>query len=185
MPSHAVVLLRRNTALNDKSFFNRGSMKIQYTEFVADPSLRNTTVNLPAHVAQVLIAQGSAKALPAPRRGTNEYLQMRAEESALVTAPSDYDTPAGVSATEWGLHLKGKVVAVIKRSGSDTFFFDSPPADCPRSIVQQFLDACLASPEANAVAIAAAKQKQDEQARKDKWAGQGVVRTALFGSKQL
>ncbi len=160
-------------------------MKIQYTEFVADPSLRNTITNLPAHVAQVLIAQGSAKAVPMPARGSKEWLAARNEQAATATVPDAHDTVAGVSGVEWGIHQSGKVVAVIKRVGSDTFFFDTPPADCPRSITQQFLDAASLSPEANAVAIAAAKKSQEEQERKDKWAGHRTVMSAVFGSKPL
>jgi hypothetical protein len=185
MPSHRLVLLRRNTALNDKSFFNRGSMKITYTQFVADPALRGTTTNLPAHIAQVLIAQGAAKAEPMPARGSAGWLAARNEQAATATVPDAHDTVAGVAGVEWGIHVRGVVVAVIKRVGSDTFFFDAPPVDCPLGIVQQFLDAANLSPEANAVAIAAAKKAQEEQARKDKWAGQGVVRKAIFGSKPL
>jgi hypothetical protein len=156
--------------------------KIKYTS--ASPKA-GTIEHIDNATAATLVAAGFAEIVPAIRRGEKGWLEERLAQSALVTAPGEHDTVAGVRATEWGIHQSGKVVAVIKRVGSDTFFFDTPPADTPRSIVQQFLDVASASPEANAVAIAAAKAAQDEQARKDKWSGQRVVRTAIFGSKPL
>ena len=142
------------------------------------------TEHLPPLVAQTLIASGFADASPMPERGSAAWLAARNEQAQTCTGTAA-DTVAGVSGIEWGIHQSGKVVAVIKRVGSDTFFFDTPPADTPRSIVQQFLDAASLSPEANAVAIAAAKAAQDEQARKDKWAGHRTVMSAVFGSKPL
>jgi len=40
------------------------TMRIKFTEFAADPKLRGTTSNFPAHIAQSLIAQGAAVAVP-------------------------------------------------------------------------------------------------------------------------
>src|ERR1700722_9483387 len=80
-------------------------------------------------VGNTLVAAGFAEIVPAIRRGEKGWLEERLAQSALVTAPGDHDTVAGVTATEWGIHQSGKVVAVIKRVGSDTFFFDAPPAD--------------------------------------------------------
>jgi hypothetical protein len=116
-------------------------MKITYTQFAADPALRGTTTNLPAHIAQVLIAQGVAEAVPDPRRGTNEYLQMRAEQSAAAV-PSPYDTPAPfVQGVRWevGQSHFGRPV-IMRRSGSETWQadFNVIPPDCPADIRKQY-----------------------------------------------
>lgn len=159
-------------------------MKIIYTEFVADPSLRRTTTNLPAHVAQVLIAQGSAKAVPMPRHGSKDWLAARNEQASLAV-PSPTDTPAGVTGVEWGIqNLRSGKVNIIKRVGSDTYFFDGPPQDCPRSICQQFIGAAERS-DVNSIAVAAAKQAQADRDRVDKTAGKVSVLSTIFGSGRL
>jgi hypothetical protein len=116
-------------------------MKIQYTEFVADPSLRNTITNLPAHVAQVLIAQGSAKAVPLPPYGAKGWLEHRKEISAQVTAPSSCDIvpPTTGVGVEWSVEKMstGKIV-IVKRFQGELTWFSKPPRECPPSIVQQF-----------------------------------------------
>jgi hypothetical protein len=118
-------------------------MKIQYTEFVADPSLRNTITNLPAHVAQVLIAQGSAKAVPLPPYGAKGWLEHRKEISAQVTTPSSCDIvpPTTGVGVEWSVEKMptGKIV-VVKRFQGELTWLSKPPRECPPSIVQQFKD---------------------------------------------
>jgi hypothetical protein len=144
------------------------------------------TEHLPPLIAQALIATGYADACPMPARGSAGWLAARNEQAQTATAPSAYDTVAGAPGITWGIqNQRSGKVNVIKRVDSDTFFFDAPPADCPRSIIQQFLDAAAVNTEANAVAIAAAKKAQEEQERKDKWAGHRTVMAAQFGSKPL
>lgn len=102
-------------------------MKIQYTQFAPNPSLRGTITNLPAHVAQVLIAQGVA--VHVPYKDFRERLA--AEFSPLAKPP----------VVEWGVQEpKGNYsrVAVVKRVGSETMFFAAPPPDCPPAIVAQY-----------------------------------------------
>jgi len=137
-------------------------------------------------IGETLIHAGFAVRVSEPPRGSAEWLAWRNKRAQTVTAPSPYDTIAGAPGTTWGvLNQRNGVVLVIKRVDSDTFFFDAPPAECPRSVIQQFLDACAANTGANAVAIAEAKKVQAEQDRKDKSAGRITVLSAMFGSKPL
>jgi hypothetical protein len=145
------------------------------------------TEHLPPLVAQTLIASGFAELCSMPERGSAGWLAARKEQAATVTAPGPHDVvPSAPDGIEWGVKTtaSGKVM-VLKRIDGQLFFLDGPPADAPAGIRQQWLAATAANPEANAVALAAAKAAQDEQTRKDKWAGQRTVRTALFGSKPL
>jgi len=135
-------------------------MKIQYTEFVADPSLRNTITNLPAHIAQVLIAQGSAKAVPMPRWGTPEWLEERKAQSAAAV-PNAEDTPAPfVSGVCWeiGKSYYGKPV-IQRRSGSEIgqAAFGEIPDGCPADVRKQY-DKIVR--EYNARLEAAAQERQ-------------------------
>lgn len=109
-------------------------MRIQYTEFVANPALRNTTTNLPAHVAQVLIAQGSAVALPRAPRGSAAWLAERLEESAAANPPSP--TPL----LTWGVSV-GQVaqrpvihVTCSNMNCSVKFRFDGPPKSDAKNV---------------------------------------------------
>jgi hypothetical protein len=100
-------------------------VKIRYTEFVPNPALRNTETNLPAHVAQVLIAQGSAVAVPFKTYA--DFL-------------SSKNPPAVAVPVEWGIKEAGAYspVCVIKRTANGETFYKTPPPDCPASIVDQW-----------------------------------------------
>jgi hypothetical protein len=109
-------------------------MRIQYTEFVANPALRNTIANLPAHVAQVLIAQGSAVALPRAARGSAAWLAERLEESAA------FNPPAAAPLLTWGVSV-GQVARrpAIHATCSNAncamkFRFDGPPKSDAKNI---------------------------------------------------
>ncbi len=103
-------------------------MRITYTEFVPNPNLRGTTVNLPAHVAQVLIAQGSAVAVP-----------YKSYQDRLA---SEFSSPAVPVKIEWGIQQGSASQysrpAITKRVGSEATFYSTPPADCPAAIAEQF-----------------------------------------------
>ncbi len=145
------------------------------------------TEHLPPLVAQTLIASGFAELCPMPERGSAGWLAARKEQAATVTAPGPHDTvPAAPDGIEWGVKTtaSGKVM-VLKRIDGQLFFLDGPPADAPAGTLAQWFDATAANPEANAVAIAAAKKAQQEQDRKDKSAGNISVMAAMFGSKPL
>jgi hypothetical protein len=164
------------------------NMKVKYTQFVPDPSLRGTTTHLPAHIAQVLIASGQATAVPFPRRdGSPEWMAAIAEEDA-ARKPSHHDTVGGLApgVTEWGCKAlaSGKAV-IVRRVGGETNFLDSPPVECPISVQQQYFDLCAVSPEQNSITLEAARDAQAKQEFADKTAGRLSVFGALFGSKPL
>ena len=116
-------------------------MKITYTEFAA-PNLRGTTAHVPPALGASLIATGFAVACPLPRRGQKGWLEARLEQSNLAGPPDPQDVSANfVQGTEWG--VKDRVtsqgqVLILKRSGSETTFFATPPPDCPESVIARF-----------------------------------------------
>ena len=103
-------------------------MKIRYNEYVANPALRHTETNLPAHVAQSLIAQGVAAHVP--YTSVKDRIE---SEAALLPKPA-------APVIEWGMKEAGMYTptTVIKRVGSETTFFKTLPPDCPPSIVARF-----------------------------------------------
>lgn len=144
-----------------------------------------TTEHIENTTGRTLIALGECEEVALPARGSAGWLAARNEQAATAV-PNPADTPAGVAATEWGIqNLRSGKVHIIKRVGSDTFFFDGPPQDCPASIRQQWLDATAVNPEANAVALAAAKAAQANRDRADKAAGKLSILSTVFGSKPL
>lgn len=104
-------------------------MKIIYTQFAADPALRGTTTHLPAHIAQVLVAQGVAREI----KYANYIERLQSLQDAMP--------PAKPPVVEWGVQdglSQYSRPTIIRRCGSDTAFFAAPPADCPTAIVEQF-----------------------------------------------
>jgi hypothetical protein len=162
-------------------------MHIRWTNHPHNPSLNGTKAHVPRSVAEVAVGYQQAEYVPPANYGTTEWLEERQAQSAAATGPSAYDTPtlaAGV--IEWGLqHLKSGKANVIKKVGSDVYFYDVPPSDTPARIVRQYDDACAVNPEANRAAIEAAKRAQQERDRADKTAGHVAVMSAMFGSKPL
>jgi len=144
-------------------------MKVHFLP--ASPKHGQPDEHLPPSVAQALIAAGFAEACPVPRRGTNEYLQMRKEQTAHLT-PNPADVNTTVQGEEWGVQDKGtsmfSQVMVVKRVGAETFYYDAPPVDAPLTIVQRFRDLTLTTAdEASAIAVAAAKKQAEENKEAD------------------
>ncbi len=104
-------------------------MRVRYNEYVANPTLRHTETNLPAHVAQSLIAQGVAVHVP--------YTSVRdriESEAALLPKPA-------APAVTWGIKESTgnySCTTIVKCVGADTTYFKTPPPDCPPSIVARF-----------------------------------------------
>ncbi len=150
-------------------------MKIKYNEFVANPALRNTETNLPAHVAQVLIAQGVAVAV----RYKNFVEYMNAEHAQASAAHSVNPSVQGV---EWGIRDKAlsrfSKVLVVKRIGAATTYFETPPSDCPPSIRARFES--LTNPVSNPVDIEQERNRQYEQREQERVGTAGI----LYGSKK-
>jgi len=148
-----------------------------------------TTEHIENTTGRTLIALGECEEVVMPVRGSkgNSWLEARLEQSRLAGPPGPHDTvPSAPDGIEWGVKVTGKKVLVLKRVDGQLFFLDGPPADCPATVRQQFLDALRGTdPDAHAAAIESARQRQQEQDRKDKSAGNITVMTALFGSKPL
>jgi hypothetical protein len=158
-------------------------------KYIAPSPKAGTTEHTDNVAASLLVKAGFAEYVPQPNRNTpdptNAWLRSIQEQDAM-RKPSVHDTRADVVGVEWGVKVLGSGAAnIIKRCGSETYFYDSAPADCPASIRQQFLDAAAVRPEANRAAIEAAKQEQVNREREDKSASRIQVMSALFGSKPL
>lgn len=119
-------------------------MKVRYT--AASPKAGQVE-HLPPHIGNTLVAAGFAEAVPLPSRNDPGWLDARNEQAALaVPQPGDVDPNA--KGTEWGIRERTSSdgfshARIIMRRGSETFYFDAPPADCPASIkarFQQLLD---------------------------------------------
>ena len=136
-------------------------MKITYTEYVPDPKLRGTTAHLPAHIAQVLIASGQAKAVP-----YKDFREILADDDAVRAAAAPPVT------VEWGIRDKDRSVhsqvLIIRKLGAELSFFLAPPKDCPPSIVQQWKDMTKVDTSADRVAFEKAKQEQQARQHDEK-----------------
>ena len=98
---------------------------------------------------QIMAACGFVEILPELKRGTNEYL---AERGALSPAPS--------IPVEWGVTGDSyRQTAVVKKRGSETTYYDSPPADCPASVAARFHE-MKRDPEAAAAVLDEARRNQ-------------------------
>jgi hypothetical protein len=165
--------------VNDKAFFNEDKMKITFTQYVPDPSLRGTTTNLPAHVAQVLIASGQATAAPRPPYGSTAWLEeKKADAARAVPHPEDID--ATVKNTEWGVReqLSNPIakVVVIKRTGAETTFYAEPPSDAPPSIVRRFQELTHSFVHPDAVTA------RRERLEREQFEQQSVERKGVFAT---
>ena len=104
-------------------------MRIKYNEFVANPTLRHTTVNLPAHVCQSLIAQGVATHV------AYTSVKDRIEsEASLLPKPKP-------PVVEWGIQQASSEysrTAIIRRDANGCTYYGSPTPDTPPSIAEQF-----------------------------------------------
>ncbi|MGO8810999.1 MAG: hypothetical protein ACLQJF_16190 [Candidatus Sulfotelmatobacter sp.] len=146
-------------------------MRIKFTEYAADPKLRGTTSNFPAHIAQSLIAQGAA--VQVPYKGFRERL---AAEAAEGHHPQNTSVTA-VAVPTWGIHtgLNGTQV-LVRRFGFEETRFETPEdavrAGCPvaiaaqlRSVVNHDIDGLRH--EADEIATKA-KAKQEAAERLDR-----------------
>ena len=139
-------------------------MRIKFTEYAADPKLRHTISNFPAHIAQSLIAQGAAVAVP--------YKDFRERLAAEAAEGSDKSNPKveNVKVPQWGIHtdLLGRQT-LIRRQGFEEIRFETPEdavkAGCPLGIAGQVVSVEAQENLRNVAAEAAAKSRQDLEAR--------------------
>lgn len=126
-------------------------MRIQYTQFVADPALRGTVRDIENPTGRSLIAQGVATEIK-PKTFV-EFMQSNSPAAAPLTV-------------EWGIRESdGSQFSknmVIKKVGVNTTFYSAPPDDAPKSIKKRFAELASIDPSSAANALAEAKQKQAE-----------------------
>ena len=139
-------------------------MKILWNNHPTDKTKNGTTEHVAQEFATVACGYGQASICPIPRRGTNEYLQMRAEEEAN-RKPGIYDVVPPVTNTissGWTaikLKLWGGVV-VVKKVGREELRFKVPPVDCPPNIVALYNELKGINDGANREEIERVKREQ-------------------------
>jgi hypothetical protein len=139
-------------------------MRIKFTEFAADPKLRGTIANHPAHIAQSLIAQGAAVAVP--------YTDFRQRLAAEATSCSDKPDPLFVKGTEWSIFVEPRTGRnlILRKSGSETTRYE--PTDvalaishgCPPSVAGLLKSDIDLENLKDAAAYASEKAKQEREA---------------------
>jgi hypothetical protein len=157
------------------------TVKIKY---VSPSPKAGTEEHVRNDVGQTLVAAGFAVAVPLPKRGTNEWLKAIAEIDAMRTKPSEYDTvPPAADGVLWSATILGSgLVRIIKKVGSEVYWFDGPPKECPANVREQFLQLANLNPGANASALDAAKRAQqdaDAAARNAFLGVRNVVKVAI------
>jgi hypothetical protein len=151
-------------------------VRIKYTEFAPDPRQWNTVVNLPAHVAQVLIATNQAVAVP--------WKDFRERLAATATAGADpFNVNAYVEGVQWGVipaeTSQFRRVVICKRAGAETTWYDGPTSEMPPSIVAQFeqLTNSTVDPEVLAERREQDKNRQILQEQQERKAAYKYLRT--------
>ena len=149
-------------------------MRIKYNEFAPNPTLRNTIAHFPAHIAQNLIAQGIAVAVP-----YKNYGERLSEEFAQGSDPSNVNAFAPVA--EWGVreaaNSRFSKAVIIKRFRGEITYFEQPPSDAPPDIVARFN---VATRTIKRPDLEKARQEQHAQQEQEKAGFYGV----LYGSRK-
>jgi hypothetical protein len=145
-------------------------MKILWKNHPYDKSKNGTADHVTRTFAEVAVGYGQADYAPKPNYGTPEWLQERWEQSARAV-PTPGEVNVCVDGVQWGVQpaIAGYAwskVMVVKKVGSETFFYATPPPDAPLPIVQQYWDLVgrVEDPETIRVRecqLAAAQQAQD------------------------
>lgn len=157
-------------------------MKIEYTQFAPDPTLRGKTTHLPAHIASVLIAQGVAIEIKLPRYGQPGWAEARVALSRETQGPPN----AGDVCVEFHKDPLWSVVAapisgrptIFRRWGYETARFVGENAaelakanHCPEPILKQY-DALVNTKDISAQQVAeaqAAQQLRELEEKTTRW----------------
>jgi hypothetical protein len=141
------------------------NMRIQYSQFHPDPTLRGTINDkLPRSRAQAAVDSGLATEIP-----YKNYFERLAAEGQSQTSGACQNV--NVIGTEWGFDVslsQFHVPVIVKRSGSEVTFYDGPVADTPKSISRQFYEAVgksLTDEEREQLRVAECKERDQRQAQ--------------------
>jgi hypothetical protein len=129
-------------------------MKIRY--LAASPK-NGQIEHIRNDVGATLIAAGFAEAIP-----YKDFRERLLEEGQGFADP--HSVNPCVKGVEWGVKDASdsgfRVVTIIKRSGADTTYYSTPPADAPKSIVKRFEDLSNSSGSTASADLEAAKRAQ-------------------------
>jgi hypothetical protein len=152
-------------------------MKIQYTNFVSDPSLRNTVTHLPNHVAQVLIASGQAVEIKLPFRSAPGWAEARQEQSRVLSGgrASSHDVVAPwINGVEWSLGNQSisNKPCVFRKSGNECARFltveQAKEYGAPKELVAQFRAALDKSENEHGAGVAVGERYFEQQQSRER-----------------
>jgi hypothetical protein len=141
-------------------------MKIKWISHPNKPELNGTEQHVARELAHVAVGYGQAELCPMPKRGTNEYLAMRAEQSRLsVPQANDVAIPY-IDPPQWqAFDSDGSnfsVCRIVKKHGFESTSFKEPPADCPPNVAKRWREMKGATPQP---AIDAAAREEAREAQ--------------------
>jgi hypothetical protein len=142
-------------------------MKIRWLQHPTKPQLNNTEQHVSRETARVAVDYGQAEVCPPPRRGTNEYLAWRAEQSRqAVPQANDVSIPYVDPPTWEAFDSDGSnfsVCRIVKKHGFESTSYLTPPADCPPNVAKRWreMKGAIPQPAIDAAAREAARQAQE------------------------
>jgi hypothetical protein len=148
------------------------------------PELNGTKADVARSLAEVAIGYGQAELCRRPAYGTAEWVQER-QAAAAKAVPDSGDVDPNSKGTEWGLKDRAdspfSQVTIIKRTGSTTTYYSTPPVDCPPSIVARWAELTqVENPELVSERLHQLKNRQITQQSEEK---KGVLATIFGGGK--
>jgi hypothetical protein len=150
-----------------------------------DVSKRNQRIHVARSVAEYAVEFKQATYAPRSNYGSKEWVEERQLADAARGTINGDTNPVQVEES-WGVQDKisaTSAVRVIRRKGAETFWYDSPPPNCPRSIAEQWKRLHIsASPEQH-VANELLKEKAQIAAHEQKDRVTGGFNRVIFLGK--
>jgi len=149
-------------------------MKIKWLQHPTKPQLNNTEQHVSREAASVAVDFGQAVLCPPPKRGTNEYLQWRREQSAMAVPQANDVSIPYIDPPQWEVKESDgsnfSVCRIVKKHGFESTSFLAPPLDCPPNIAKRFyeLKGKTPQPALDAAQREAARQAQEEYNQRSK-----------------
>jgi hypothetical protein len=155
-------------------------MRIKYSQFHPDPSLRGTAVDLKPHIADQVIGSGLAVAFPYAN-----YRERLAAETAAVVAAAPPPQPV-----QWGIReaLCGDAYSprfvITKTTATETLHYSTLPSDAPPNIKQRWADLHATDAQLYKDRQEFLKQKASEPSTTTGFNAGDLARVVVIGGKK-
>jgi hypothetical protein len=117
---------------------------IRWTNNPDNPQLNGTLAHVSKTEAELRVILKQAVHNKRPNFGTPEWAEERCTLDAAGAANDPHNVNPCVEGVQWGVKDASSsgfnVVTVIKKFGSETTIYSTPPTDAPKSIVKLFED---------------------------------------------